>query len=97
MPVIAIKGDKIDGSGSRINFPPAEDQDIFVNDQPVVLDGYDVDSHGIHFGSIDIEITRGNKKVFGNDEIIASLDDRADCGHGIGLGGNNQQDVEIDG
>jgi len=95
MPVIAIKGDKIDGSGSRINFPA--EPDIFANDQPVVLDGYDVDSHGIHFGSINIEITRGNKKVFGNDKVVASLDDRADCGHGIGLGGNNQQDVEIDG
>ena len=94
MPVVAIKGDEIDGSASRIN---PSTSDIFVNDQLVVLDGDDVNSHGIHFGTIKIEIIRGNKKVFGNDKVVASLDDRADCGHGIGLGSTNQQDVEIDG
>jgi len=90
MPFAAIKTDKIDGA-DRIT---PSTSDIFINDKLAILNGDAVSSHGSH-GSTTIQVIHGTN-TFGNGKLMASLADRAACGHNITKGPSNREDVTIE-
>ena len=76
MPAVHRLGDENDGGGA---ISSTAQNTVFVNNQPVSIDGSEVDGHDLHLPTVT---ANGSPTVFINGIPVNRQGDEDECGHG---------------